>query len=225
MRVALVNRKGGVAKTTSAVFLAAAFSGHGKTLLVDCDPQGSALSWAAAAEEAGGQGSLFFASVGLPLTSAGREVEKLAGDYDHVVLDTPPGEEKISRSALMAADTAVVVAAPSALDLDRLRPTLELVAEVEQISSGLDYWILLTRVRRITREARDAREVLEEVGLPVMAAEIPLLSRYSDAFGRPFEDALDYAEVCEQLLSGAGYATSGAGAGDGAPPDGEVKTA
>ena len=44
MILSLVNVKGGVGKTTSAVNLAAAFAAEGglRTLLVDLDPQGSA---------------------------------------------------------------------------------------------------------------------------------------------------------------------------------------
>lgn len=45
--MAMANLKGGTAKTVTSYFLATAFSGRGRTLLVDCDPQGSALSWAA----------------------------------------------------------------------------------------------------------------------------------------------------------------------------------
>lgn len=195
--MSVVNLKGGTGKTTSAVFLAAALAGEGRTLLVDSDPQQSALSWSGIAEEAGEGFS--FSVAGLAVRDIHKQLKNLAADYDHVVIDTPPGEIPIVRSALLASEVAVLALAPGEMDLDRMRPTLELVADVEPLNE-LSCYVLLTRVMRITREGRNARAAMQHLELPVLAAEVPRLQFYSEAFGWPVDQTADYAEVLRELI-------------------------
>ena len=70
--ISLLNQKGGAGKTTLAVHIAAVLAGRGRVLLVDADPQGSALDWTAqrAAEAA-------FPVVGLPKPTLHRELSAL----------------------------------------------------------------------------------------------------------------------------------------------------
>lgn len=199
MKLAIVNLKGGSGKTVSGFFLATVLSKRGRTLLVDCDPQGSTLSWAGAAEEDGAGEALPFAVMGLPVKDVHRRVRAFEGDYEHIIFDTPPGELTIVRSALMAADVALIAVPPTPIDLDRVVPTLELVADVEDMT-GLRFRVLLTRVRRISREGRDTREAMAEMGLPLLEADIPALGFYSDSFGAPIKDAGDYELVARELL-------------------------
>ena len=201
MKVAVANLKGGTAKTVTSYFLATALAGRGRTLLVDCDPQGSALSWAEAAEEGGG--NVPFEVVGLAVKDVHRRVKGLAGDYEHVVLDTPPGEISIARSAMLAADTVLVAIPPTDIDVDRVMATLELVAEVEPLNEDLTFRVLLTRVLGNTRDGRDTRAEMGGMGLPVMRTEIPARVGYSRAFGEPVGDLGAYADVADELL-GAG---------------------
>ena len=203
MKIAVVNLKGGSAKTVSSFYLATALAKRGRTLLVDCDPQGSALSWAESAED--GAGELPFAIIGLPTKDVHRRVRAFEEDYSHILYDTPPGELLIARSALLGADVALVAVPPTPIDLDRVMPTLELVADVEE-QTGLGFYVLLTRVRRISREGKDTREAMEEMELPLLAAEIPALSRYSDSFGQAIEDTGAYERVAEELLGEEGSA-------------------
>lgn len=198
MKVTVANLKGGTAKTITAMFLAAALAKRGRTLVVDTDPQGSALSWAESAEEDGGR--LPFAIMGLPTRDMHKKLKNFEGDYEHVVVDTPPGDLALTRGALLAADVALVAIPPTKSDLDRVVATLEAIAEVEPLND-LDFRVLLTRVRRISHEARDTREAMGEMGLPVLDIEIPQLSFYSDAFGEPFgEDLGEYERVARVLL-------------------------
>ena len=196
MRVAVANLKGGTAKTVTSYFLATALADRGRTLLVDCDPQGSALSWARGAEEDGGE--VPFEVVGLPTKDVHRRMKGIAGDFEHVVLDTPPLEVPITRSALMAAETVIVAIPPTDIDLDRVMATLELVAEVEPMND-LTFRVLLTRVSGTARDGRDARAEMEEMGLPVMRSEVPAQVLYSRAFGEPVNQLGAYATVASEL--------------------------
>ena len=81
--ISVLNQKGGVGKTTLAVHLATAFVRQDKrVLLLDADPQGSALDWAAARH-----GKPLFPVAGLPKSSIHKELPSLATPYDLVVID------------------------------------------------------------------------------------------------------------------------------------------
>lgn len=205
MRIAVVNLKGGVGKTTSAVHLAAALAAHGSTLLVDTDPQQSAAAWARLAGETGALpfdvlGDLVTSEVADGLEAAEEEL----GGHEFIVIDTPPASAPIVAGALAAAEVALVPVGPTLMEVDRIGPTVQLVADVHAQGHPLDLQVLMVRVRARTRAARVVRAALaDQLELPVLRAEVPLSEAAAQAFGETpeLERTAPYARVARELLA------------------------
>lgn len=177
MRVAIAALKGGSGKTTTAVYLSEVASAEGRTLAVDADPQGSLTSWAERSPD-----GLGAAVVALPTRQLARELARIGDGYRHVVVDCPPGDVAITRAAALAVDVVVVPMAPSALEVDRLHPTLDLAAEVDRPAV-----VLVCRARPV-RATGEAVEALGAAGIPYVATVVPLRQAIADTFGtRPVE--------------------------------------
>ena len=88
MIVALLNRKGGVGKTTLALHLAGAWANNGRRVVViDADPQGLVLDWSEQrAKEALPR---LFGLLGLARDTLHREAPEIARDADHVLSVRP----------------------------------------------------------------------------------------------------------------------------------------
>jgi chromosome partitioning protein len=195
MRLTCGNLKGGVGKSTSAVFLACGLAQSGRTLLVDADPQGSILGWA----EAAGDG--FPATV---ITWATRDLAKrvgeVAGDYHHIVIDTGPSQEHLLRQALAASDQLLIPIAPSLMDVRELSRTFQMVEDLAPVHP-VQAHVLLTKVRAGTLAACDARAGLAEQGIPLLDTDIPLREFYSQAWGTAVHNLGQYVGVLNELGS------------------------
>jgi chromosome partitioning protein len=133
MIIALLNQKGGVGKTTLAVHIATGLSQRGeKILLLDTDRQGSAMDWAANRET-----PPLFPVVGLPKPTVHRELPKLAGDYAHVVIDSPPHANDVARSVIMASDLILIPVQPSPYDVWATKDTVDLINEAAPLREDL----------------------------------------------------------------------------------------
>jgi chromosome partitioning protein len=191
---ALVHTKGGVAKTTTCMFLAAAASRRGLPVrVVDADPQGSASSWADRAAHLGTP--LPFEVV--PATAADlRELVSKPGEL--IVVDTPPGTAAAIDAAIDAADLVIIPTGPRAADIDRVWPTLDITAHRPTT-------VLLTLVDMRKVEAEEMPRGLLEANAPVLSNIVRDLTAVERAFGRGIPRYLgDYGDVFDELSASVG---------------------
>ena len=181
----LVHTKGGVAKTTSAVYLAAAAHRRGIDVeLIDADPQGSALEWAA---DALGDSPLPF-----PVMPASRPLTVNAA-RELTIVDTPPGTAQVIQEAIDVADLVVVPTGASPLDVRRVWPTLEITAHRPTA-------VLLTGVDMRTRLADEVRTLLEGQGVPVIGTPILRREDVRRAYGTSPAYLHGYDDVLNELM-------------------------
>jgi chromosome partitioning protein len=121
MNIVVSNVKGGVGKTTSSIYLAAAGleAGWNPVAVIDSDRQASSAEWL---EESPIEGiELLEAPSERTVARAMTRTEGLA------VVDTPPGDERIVRAALERADAVVIPTRAGGVEFTRVAATLSMI--------------------------------------------------------------------------------------------------
>ena len=204
----VLNGKGGVGKTTTAVNLAAVFSDRMSVLLVDADPQQSATWWIGLNPQ------------GMNFDSAQETNPQLLGnlrgirDYGLIVVDTPPALGSKTLAAVVSiADYLILPTPPAPMDLAALIETVkDTVMSNKVMSNKIDYRVLLTKVdSRSLKEALEARTTLMDLNIPACQAFVRAYKAHERAVlegvaitqwrGRNAEEARsDYYQVANEIL-------------------------
>lgn len=156
-RIALVNGKGGVGKTTVTMLLGSALLDAGQEVSVDDrDPQRSATTAC----------GIF----GLPLGSSG----------NLVLIDTAPNiEHPGTLDAIRTADLVLLITTPSPLDLATTAATARLIQE--QRGGARPTRVLFNRVQTTNRFFAEMPEIAKELPFPAFKNFLAMRTPYQTA--------------------------------------------
>ncbi|MGH9081391.1 MAG: ParA family protein [Acidimicrobiales bacterium] len=189
MNIVVSNVKGGVGKTTTAVYLAAAAAERGwePVTLIDADRQASSAEWF---EQRPIEG------VDLAEAPSERTVARaMSGHQGLAVVDTPPGDERIVRATLDRAHAVIVPTRAGGVEYSRVAATLDMVGR------RTPYGVVITAARLGTNDLEEAIQWWTESKVPVWGVIPERVGIAAGPEARLYREGLDaYDAVLKKVL-------------------------
>jgi len=171
--ICICHQKGGAGKSTTTMQLAGTLGlrGH-KTLVVDADPQGTAIRWSASAAD-DKPFPAQVAGMGAAGAKVHREVKKFATDYDFIIIDCPPAiDSPVPESALLISDLALVPCIPSPPDIWAANGITGLIERISGVNEGLKARLVINQIKEKTLLGREVKELLDNFGIELVIAKL-----------------------------------------------------
>jgi chromosome partitioning protein len=178
--ITVLQQKGGVGKTTTAVNLAGALAAqhkHLKIAVADADVQKSASIWINR-----GKGAMGVTVHAVAADGDGKNLkaELAAINADIVIIDLPPALAAISLRAAIRADLLLVPTGPSIVDLSATKAAVSICEEALEMNPAKRFLLIPNRVQNNTARGQELRSTLEAWG-PVSKAQLSLRVAFAEA--------------------------------------------
>jgi chromosome partitioning protein len=189
VNIVVTNLKGGVGKTTTTVYLAAvaASRGHLPVVVVDADRQASAAEWL---EER--------PIDGVEVVEAPSErtlARAMRAEEGTVVVDLPPGDERLVQAAISAADAVVIPTRAGGVEFARVAYTLEL------IPAKTPRGVVIAAARLGTNDLQETIDWWKGQGVPIWGVIPERVGIAAGPESRLYREGLDeYGNVLRRLL-------------------------
>lgn len=194
--ITVFNQKGGVGKTAVSMHLGGTLALRGwKTIIIDCDPQGTAVRWAAKAVD-----ETYFLATVCNLADAGkglhREIKKFIDDYDLIIVDCPPAiNSPAPSSALIVSDLALIPLVPAPSDMWASERAKNLVRDAWGINETLKARAVINMFQPKSPVAQEAASLMaEDEEIPPLDTKLQLRS--------PFRDCLIDGTTAHRMRNG-----------------------
>jgi chromosome partitioning protein len=178
MRYLLVNKKGGVGKSTLATSLAVYLHDAGrKVAILDADEQ---LHTARAIAEA--EPAILIASQFDP-NQIPKVIQQLADEFDDIVADAPAQLGDETRALMVMADVAIFPMEPTIKCLRSTQESIEVLNFARTVTGGRpsEAWLVLNKVKRRTRIFREIEALAPSLGLTVAHTSVRDLQAFPEA--------------------------------------------
>lgn len=183
-RIGIGNTKGGVGKTTTTLYLAAAARARGLSVeVIDLDKQGSATEWL---DEVGPVD-------GLASTVGNMSTLKRQSRADIVLIDTSPGDPRDLEGIATTCDFVVVPSSPGDLNVTRTLATVSYLAAL-----GVPHAVVLTQTAHTIAMTDGRARLLEATA--VFDAEIPHREEIKRAAGTIPVELHGYDALLTEIL-------------------------
>ncbi|HTZ71103.1 MAG TPA: ParA family partition ATPase [Acetobacteraceae bacterium] len=193
--ITVAQQKGGAGKTMLAANLAAAWAPTRRVTLLDIDPQRSLKRWHALRMAHGKGVAIGFSDVsGWRLAG---ELDRLQGEADIILVDTPPHIDTDATRAIRAANLVLVPVQPSPPDLWAAEGTLALAAAERRRVALL--------LNRAAAKSRLRTAIENEIAGRRLTLLAPALGNRA-AYALAFSQGMGVAETAARTQAGQEFA-------------------